>query len=61
MNILGKFWNGNNFLGFLVRNWDGSFSFGYDAECDQPSYMVHTFKKLSDFYDFMNDNHKGWR
>jgi hypothetical protein len=59
MKILGKFWKGNDFIGFLVEKKDGSLIFGYDADELEPSYHVFSFKTRAEFLEFWNDNYRG--
>ena len=59
MKILGKFWKGQDFIGFLVEKKDGSLIFGYDADEFEPKYHTHSFKTHGDFLEFWNDNYRG--
>lgn len=60
--IVDHFYSGNNFLGYLVQDENGFFEFGYDADVKEPRYMVHKFKKIELFWEFLNRNYgKNWR
>ena len=59
MKILGKFWKGQDFIGFLVEKKDSSLIFGYDADQLEPVHNVHSFKSQREFLEFWSDNYRG--
>lgn len=59
MKVLGKFWKGQDFIGFLVEKKDGYLIFGYDADQLEPVHSVHKFKTRVEFLEFWNDNYRG--
>jgi hypothetical protein len=58
MKIIDKFYDGDNFIGYLVCQ-DGKFYFGYDVENGllKARYHVYSFKSLEEFFTFLSDNY----